>query len=227
MKNKIEICYLCGKKLGRKEEISYDHVPPRQFYPSGIRKNTNLHLFTLPTCISCNKSYQKDEDYFVSSLGPLAKDSYTGNELWKDISRQAKRPESKKLIQKVWREFNRTPHGIILPNRKVAKRFDGGRVRRVIWKILRGLYFKENKIFLPEDTKKIIWVGFKDEGLPSIFPYVRNTPSRGNYPGVFDYKYRKEEDFELWAMLFWNTLTAVILFRIQIIHPQARPINQS
>ncbi len=213
MKDKIEICYLCGKRLGGKEDINYDHVPPRQFYPSAIRKNTNLNLFTLPTHTACNKSYQKDEDYFVHSLGILAKDSYAGNELWKDISHQIKRPKSKGLVKKILGEFDKRPSGIILPNGKIAKRFDGKRARRVIWKILRGLYFKENKIFLLEDTKKIIWVSSKDKGLPSIFPYVRNTPSRGDYPGVFDYKYMKESNVDLWAMLFWNTLTAVILFQ--------------
>ena len=86
MKSKIEICYLCGKRLDKKEDISYDHVPPKQFYPSTIRKNTNLNLFTLPTHIACNKSYQKDEDYFVNSLGPLAKGSYSGNGFAKEIT---------------------------------------------------------------------------------------------------------------------------------------------
>ena len=36
MENKIDICYLCGKKL--KGNIDDDHVPPKQFYAKSIRK---------------------------------------------------------------------------------------------------------------------------------------------------------------------------------------------
>lgn len=35
MENKIDICYLCGKKL--KGNIDDDHVPPKQFYAKSIR----------------------------------------------------------------------------------------------------------------------------------------------------------------------------------------------
>jgi len=213
MKSKIEICYLCGKRLDKKEDISYDHVPPKQFYPSTIRKNTNLNLFTLPTHIACNKSYQKDEDYFVNSLGPLAKGSYSGNGLWKDISHQMSRPESRKLIWKVFKEFERRPSGIILPNELIAKKYEGERIRGVVWKITRGLFFKEYNKFIPKDIDKKIWISGYGKGLSPLFPYVRDTPPRGDYPGVFDYKYIKVENYNLWALLFWDTITAEILFQ--------------
>jgi len=218
MKNKIKICYLCGKRLDKEEGISYDHVPPKQFYPSAIRKNANLNLFTLPTHTACNKSYQKDEDYFVNSLGPLAKGTYAGSELWKDISHQMSRPESKKLILKVLKEFERRPSGIILPHGKVGKRYDVERTGRVIWKITRGLFFKENNQFLSENIHKNTWISYKGKRLPQVFPYVRDTPSRGQYPGIFDYKV---ENYSLWALLFWDILITVILFR----HPEDYPIN--
>ena len=43
------ICYLCGDPIERNPKddsmkLSLDHVPPRQFYPKGIRENENLNL---------------------------------------------------------------------------------------------------------------------------------------------------------------------------------------
>ena len=84
MKDEVNICYLCGQKLDA--NINYDHVPPRQLYAKSIRKIHTPNLFTLPVHESCNKSYQKDEDYFVHSLAPLAMHSYSGNAIWADIS---------------------------------------------------------------------------------------------------------------------------------------------
>jgi len=212
MKSETEICYLCGKELNN--NISKDHVPPRQFYPSSIREKYNPNLFTLSTHSSCNKLYEKDEVYFVQSLGPLANTSYAGKELWKDISKQIHRPESRGLTQKILNEFEQRPSGIILPPGMVGKKFDVNRIERVIWKITRGLFFKENKQFLSENMKKRIWISYKGEGLSPFFPHVRDTPSRGDYPDIFDYKYLiKADSLNLWAMLFWETFTAEILFK--------------
>jgi len=216
MKKKIEICYLCGNRLANGESISLDHVPPRQFFPSSIRKNANLKLFTLPTHDSCNKSYQKDEDYFVNSLGPLAMNSSAGKELWKDISHQVRRQEGKKLTEKILKEFDKNPFGIALPRELIAKWYDGDRIMRVVWKITRGLFFKEYNKFIPENIDKRILISGYGKGLSPLFPYVRDTPSRGDYPGVFDYKYIKIEEYDLWAFLFWDTIIAEILFRYEI-----------
>ncbi|MGD0917050.1 MAG: hypothetical protein ABSB22_11390 [Thermodesulfobacteriota bacterium] len=50
----------------------------------------------------------------------------------------------------VLKEFDKRPSGLILPFGKVAKRFDGQRVWRVVWKIMRGLFLKEIGRFLPD-----------------------------------------------------------------------------
>ena len=65
------------------------------------------------------------------------------------------KPELIKLHEKVYREFDERPSGLILPDGKVAKRFDGKRVWRIVWKITRGLFFKEKGIFLPDNTPRV------------------------------------------------------------------------
>ncbi|MCF8105626.1 MAG: hypothetical protein K9K64_09095 [Desulfohalobiaceae bacterium] len=148
MQEQESICYLCGKVLG--DKISRDHVPPKQFYPKDLRKQGAPNLFSLPSHIVCNQAYQCDEDYFVMAIGSLAMDTSPGNSLWKDIAHQFARPQGERLGNMVFKEFNnRLPSGLYLPPGKVAKRFDAERVWRVVWKIVRGLFFKEYGRFLP------------------------------------------------------------------------------
>ncbi len=212
--NDIEnICYLCGKELD--QGISRDHVPPKQFYPKNIRKNSNPNLFTIPVHTSCNKEYQNDEDYFVHSIAPLSKGSFSGNEIWKDITNQFKRPQGNRIGKMVFKEFQERPSGLYLPKGKVVKRFDPKRVWRIVWKITRGLFFKEYGRFLPERTSNYFNVFSVNEKPPDYFDAVRNTPSKGQYPGVFDYKFicvQEINNFHLWAMLFWDRLITVVAF---------------
>lgn len=214
MKSKIDICYLCGQKLD--SNIDYDHVPPRQFYAKRIRKAHNLnHLLTLPVHKSCNKFYQNDEDYFVHSLAPLAMSSYTGNAIWEDISNQFKRPQGKRIGQMVLKEFEPRPSGLILPNGKIIKRCNGERICRVAWKITRGLFLKEKERFLPKNTPNLFKYISPGEESPPEFSCVSGTPSKGQYPAVFDYKYisfSEINNFHYWAMLFWNELIIVVAF---------------
>lgn len=187
MKGETDICYLCGQKLDK--NITNDHVPPRQFYARSIRKIHNPNLLTLPVHKSCNESYQKDEVYFVHSIAILTKGSYSGNAIWEDISNQFERPRGRRIGQMILKEFDKRPSDIILPNRKVLKRFNAKRVWRVVWRITRGPFFKEKGRFLPEDIYKSFKIVSVGEKPPPEFAYVGNTPSRGQYPGVFDYKY--------------------------------------
>ncbi len=208
-----KICYLCGQKL--EQDDDRDHVPPKQFYAKSIRQKHTPNLFTLPVHKSCNKAYQKDEDYFVHSIAPLAMGSYSGKEIWSDIKHQFKRPEGKRIQQMIFKEFDPRPSGLYLPDGKVVKRVDPKRTWRVVWKILRGLFFKEYDRFLPENTPKLFEVVSVNERPPDEFEYVRDTPSRGQYGAVFDYKYisiPELNDFHYWAMLFWDRLIVLATF---------------
>src|SRR4051794_11254816 len=98
-----------------------------------------LNLMTLSTHYWCNHAFKDDEEYFVRSLGPLAMQTPTGHELWQDIQRATTKPEAKAFAWKIYREFDPRPSGLYLPYGKVAKRFKGRRVHRVIYKIAQGL----------------------------------------------------------------------------------------
>lgn len=210
---KIGICYLCGNVL--LDEVDIDHVPPKQFYATIVRRKHSPNLFTLPVHRKCHEPYQIDEDYFIHSIAPLAMSSYAGGEIWKDIVGRTQRPEGNRLHEMVYREFDSNPSGLLLPDGKVVKRFNGVRVWRIVWKITRGLFFKENGRYLPEDTPRNYKIYSEGEKPASEFGYVRDTPSRGDYPGVLDYKFiqiQELNNFHLWALLFWDKLIMQVGF---------------
>lgn len=207
------LCYLCGLELD--EEIDRDHVPPKQFYAKNLRRKHKPNLFTLPVHTKCNKSYQKDEDYFVHSIAPLSKGSYSGNEIWHDIAKRLRRPQGQVIGRMVLREFEDRPSGLYLPGDKVLKRFDGKRVNRILWKIVRGLFYKEYIRFLPKETPRLFKIISVGEKPPPEFQLVQNTKSRGQYANVFDYKYTfmpEFDNFHLWAILFWNRIISLVAF---------------
>lgn len=224
MRNEIDICYLCGENLNS-DDIDKDHVPMKQIHASDIRKTHNLsNLLTLPTHKSCNHSYKHDEDYFVVTLAPLAIESYSGDAVLDDVAKQFKRPQGRRLGNKVLEEFGK----ITLPNGWVTKRFEGERISRILWKIVRGLFFHETTRFLPENTPDSLEIFSQNfvnlvsrkeisQMPPPLFSYVRDTPSRGQYPGIFDYKYTKfsandKPHLWVWAVLLWDCIICMINF---------------
>ena len=213
MKKKVYICYLCGQQLDKK--IDNDHIPPRQFYATHIRKVHSPNLFTLPVHKKCNQAYQKDEDYFVHSIAPLTIDSYSGAAIWRDILKRRTRTAGNRLHEMVFKEFDPNPSGLILPDNKVLKRFDGTRVWRVVWKITRGLFFKEYGKILPENTLRSYKIYSVGEEPIEESKYVIGTQSRGQYPAIFDYKHISApqlNNFHLWAFLFWDKLIMQVAF---------------
>jgi hypothetical protein len=102
------------------------------FYAKQIRREHKLNLLTIPAHGTCNRSYQKDEDYFIHSLGQLCHESYSGNAIFDDLINQFTRPEGKRLGEMVFREFEARPSGLILPSGKLVKRYNGPRIRRVL-----------------------------------------------------------------------------------------------
>jgi len=208
------VCYLCGNKLA--QPINKDHVPPRQLYTEDIRKKHKPNLLTIPVHSACNLSYQFDEDYFVNTLAPFARGSYSGNSFVEDVFKKYSINVKRDLVHKILNEFERNPSGLILPPNLVAKRIEGNRVHRIAWKIIRGLYFHHFNKVLPENTPHSLSIITPDQVPPEEFLIaLADAKSEGSYPGVFDYKFTQLpelNDFNYWAMLLWDRVILIIPF---------------
>jgi hypothetical protein len=207
------ICYLCGKPLT--EPLSRDHVPPKQFYADDIREAHSLNLLTIPVHAACNRAYQHDEDYFVNTLAPFARGPYSGEAFLREVFRKFVAGEKQGLVRKVLQEFEPQPSGLVLPAGLIAKRFEGHRLHRVAWKIIRGLYFHNFDELLPEDTPNTLQIVPPDQPPPREFFALPDDPVWGQYPGVFDYKFAKVPEvhnLNYWAMLLWDRIILIMGF---------------
>lgn len=193
-----------------------DHVPPRQFYAPSLRKAHNLaRLVTLTSHGACNRSYEQDEEYFTWSLSPMAVESTAGSALHRDRLQKLQRGRRTALFHMVRNEFDPRPSGLHLPKGRVVKRFSSERVTRVVWKLVRGLYFHEVGSVLPEDTPKM-WDVVEPErarelaGKNAVWERVKAQPPRGAYGGVFEYKYFvgrfDDKTLHAWGMLLWDKI---------------------
>jgi len=202
---------LCGQPLAG--ELNDDHVPPKQIFAKQVRKTHSPNLETVQVHKSCNAEYQSDEDYFVSTLVPLAVETYAGRSVVEDQARRLATGRRTGLLNFVHKEFESRPSGLVLPDGLLAKRYNRPRVERVAWKIVRGLYFLQEKRVLPEATPFGLQVASPPEdSVPSLLSFLDGVPSFGKYRAVFDYTYRRIEEppMYLWAMLLWDRVILVL-----------------
>jgi hypothetical protein len=220
-----EICYLCGRSI-EKGQLSDDHVPPKAFYPKDIRAGLNLQA--APSHEECNNAYRKDEEYFQHALfvEVLNKRPPIISHLEADFSRRAEKPQTPAMIRKILQGFsNITPGGIYLPRNKYVVTIDQVRIERVVLKIARGLFYIDNKRFLPLENAKDIRFCLNEDDVPEIYKlYWPAVKLSGVYPKVFSYKYfntckysvsgkyHELDKLHLYSLLFWEVLMFCVTF---------------
>ncbi len=213
----MSLCYLCGKPID--DEPSADHVPPQQLYAPRIRRAHNLdRLVTLPTHAACNEGFGKDEEYFTWSLVPLAGGTMTADALIADNGEKYRAGQRQGLGRKVLSEFDHRPGGLFLPDGKIVKRADRSRISKVQWKVIRGLFHIETGGVLPEGVDYLIEPREPEHQgtseMEEFWEAVKAQPSKGQYQGVFAYKYVRLEAslgtetavVHVWGTLYWDRL---------------------
>lgn len=207
------ICYLCGEPIS--DEVSRDHVPPQQFYAPSLRQRFNLDkLTTLPTHDACNKAYGRDEEYVICSLVAPSQGSVAANALFQHHVQKFRAGQMQGLVHKIMSSFDERPSGLHLPNNRVVMRLEGERVKRVVWKIVRGLYYIETGAVLPENTTYTVEMREPENRDPSelddLWNAVKAQPDKGDYKGVFAYKHADlaagDARIHGWGMLWWDRL---------------------
>jgi hypothetical protein len=212
-----EECYLCGKPITIDRTL--DHVPPKQFYAPELRQKFSLNnLITLPTHRSCNESFGLDEEYVVNTFVPLAIGSIAANTLFQHHAVRIRSGKAVYLSKKIFQSFDKRPSGLYLPRGLVLMRVEGDRVKRIIWKIVRGLYMIEYGSILTETTSFMIEIKEPENKGPScnddLWEAVKAQQSKGVYQGVFTYKHLNAKAdhavIYLWGMLWWDRIMVLV-----------------
>jgi len=210
------VCYLCGQPIAS-PDWNRDHVPPARWFASAVKSKFNPNLRWLPTHEECNSSYRQDEEYFtVAFAGQL--NSASARAVFDDIRRGVAQGHQRGLVEQIASQFG----SVVLPNGGVAFQFEARRVRRVIWKIVRGLYFLELGRVLPEGQgHRIVIVGPHEvREAEEKYPWwalVRDTSALGEFGAVLDFKWtcwplKNGIRAHAVAVLFWDGLLALVLF---------------
>lgn len=211
--NKENICHLCGKSIA-KEDFSKEHLPAKQFFPKEIRIQENLNLLTIPSHWECNEGYSKDEEHFYFSLYPIVKESKASisDVVHSDLKNKTQEPQ-KIFIRTLLKNFSVcTEGGIYLPTGKYEYSIDKYRIQRVVLKIIQGLFFHHNQVFLPIGKIKHydmcldegeVFEVFKISWPCSVLTYRCKQ--------VFSYKYFFDENRHYWTLLFWDAVMFTVM----------------
>jgi len=213
-RNKIEqLCYLCGTNI-RKDKLSYDHIPPKAFYPKRARAGLNLQV--APAHKTCNENYREDEEYFqhVFLLEVLNRKPPITELLKDDFFRKAQRPQTPALIRNILKGVSSiTPGGIYLPHGRLQVEIDQLRIERVVLKVACGLFHIENHGFMPLKNAKDIRFCLDEDEVPELYRlYWPHAELKGVYPDVFSHKYFRFENLHLYSLLFWKAFMYCVAF---------------
>jgi len=216
------ICYLCGDPIEQSPKnnsmiLSMDHVPPKQFYPKGIRDNEDLNLRKLPSHKKCNEDYKLDEEYFYHSMYPAVERSNPNMAklMYEDLLRRSEKPQTQILARKLLQNIGFiTKGGIHLPKGIVEFALDEYRIQRIVLKIAIGLLYEETSEYMPLENAKDIRLCLGEEEVPKLYQLVFNASLiKGEYQKVFSYKYFEFDANHLLCMLFWESFMFCVFFK--------------
>jgi hypothetical protein len=153
-------CIFCGKAAGTRE-----HIPAKHFFKGTPDRN----LLTVPSCNSCNRGFQQDEDFFRQFYVSMLMDrSPQARQLMEnEISRSITRAPA--LGQQMFSQMALVDHykaGVYLGQKTAyeVSTLDRERINRVVDKIVKGLFYHEFGQTLPKDwIVQIIWINPKSE----------------------------------------------------------------
>ena len=194
----VELCIYCGQ-----EADTRDHVPPKLLFPKPRTK-----MVTVPACLQCNKSYEKDDVLFaVASCLDAYIEHPQAMHVWESSLRPhiLKRPRFRSMLaSNIMPGRVVTPTGVYLPDR-VAVRFSKERLTRVVGRIVRGLLWEHYKQITDPGIEIEV---YRNPALdPDLAEIVNLVPNHSWIGGdIFRYRYGLAEngqDTSFWAMQFY------------------------
>ena len=196
------LCIFCNKE----KATTNDHVVSKQLYP----KPWPSDFKTVPSCLTCNKSFQKDEDYFriaiTSSFDVIENSKAAKNVLLGPVMRSFERnPVLTSVITKDMKMFPISSEDgqsiFFVPSYSIDKE----RISNVVNKIIRGLFYIEKGKPLLTNCEVLINLDINDQ----VWQCFSKQPKKeiGKGQGVFEYQFfnvEKNEFLTSWLICFYK-----------------------
>lgn len=166
-------CIYCGKPA-----TEPDHLPPRCLFPPNHRSG----LIAVPSCTRCNRGFSKDDEYFRQALllrhdiseQPRARPVL--DSVFRALQKPSKAGFRQALFQSMFETNIVTPGGLYL-GRVGGQNVDAPRIRAMIERITRGLYWEERGTVLPLDFRVAVQSARGWLGVRMLGQKVRLTPN--------------------------------------------------
>lgn len=201
-------CVYCGAL----KADTRDHVPPKCLFP----KPRPLDTVTVPACSSCNKSFQKDDEYFAVAMAAQGYgDDPDAVRVWQSIIRPmlTRYPGFRKMLsQNIIDMPVRTAAGIVLPNRRMI-RFSAIRINRVVRRVVRGLLWHHYGQRPPTGVELIV---FKQQTVHPEVADLINTLTQLSWIGDTIFRYRHAlvndaPDTSIWALQIYAQTQFIVI----------------
>ena len=132
---------MCGNPATTRE-----HIPPDGIYPDPKPPN----LITVPACGQCNEGSSRDDQYFIWFVATASSEDSLAKELINKriLKGFRQRPALLRSIMKKATKVNVYSEGGIFLGQQPAFAYDYKRIHRVVDKIVRGLFYHEERYIL-------------------------------------------------------------------------------
>jgi len=138
--------------------LTRDHVPPKAIFSKPLPSN----LITVPACAKCNNAASNDDEYFRLSL--QVRDQMESHQdvirsrpvLLRSLEKPQKAGMRNALIKNIVLADLVTPSGIFI-KKQWAIQTDTDRLRRVVTRIMKGLFFHRNGHRLPDQYEALVF----------------------------------------------------------------------
>jgi hypothetical protein len=209
-----KICCFCGNPA-----LTMDHIPPNCIFPDPKPQN----LITVPACARCNQESSLDDEYFRFIVATANSERPPAKLITQRIIKRAR--EKPTLLQSLMRKTIKVDvysEGGIFLEQRPAFIYDRVRVQKTVDKIVRGLFWLEQRcilgdnykvrkfeLYLPSPNKN---PPVPDEKLQAaILSLPRKMVGDGN---VFAYRYSidtKDPSITGWFLEFFETTLIVTM----------------
>jgi hypothetical protein len=192
----------------------WDHIPPKSLFDILPGQTIKGDLITVGAHKSCNKAHQHDDEYlvFAAVIGAVEKNAMA-QRVFENMYRGFQRPQASRFLNSLVSKMDlievHTEAGIYLGKRPIFE-YDPVRIRRIIFRMCRGLHFRETgKILSDAHPCRVV-------NAEQFFKLREVTANKNEFKnvcdGVFRYAWVTEETNRLNGYLwltFYDTLDLV------------------
>lgn len=208
------ICPICG----RDQLLTRDHLPPKGLFGKPLPGD----LLTVATCSDCNGSSTKDDEYFRTVL-TLRNDVLAhpkGKEAFASVKRAFQKPEKHAFRNMILK--NIVPVGVHSKDddflgTALAYDVDADRLRRVVTKLIRGLFYHETNTVLPQSAQIVaLWEGevlqFSEDTKNmwiQMYTSAFDQPPKVIGDGTFAYQFllfNEDSNASVWSFAFYESV---------------------